>query len=105
MSTIETWAADVAYQPGSLVTHQGAVYQKLDDGDQSEPDGVAGGWQLLVTSNVAEYNAIAQSFASYEARVQAHQSKMTAAKRSAMGKLAALGLTADEINALGLATT
>lgn len=103
----ENWKQDKSYASGELVRHSGKVYCKSDDGDQSPPDSVPGGWVEVdpAHSNLAEFEAIANSFASYEARVQAHQSKMTAAKQSAMGKLAALGLTADEINALGLATT
>jgi hypothetical protein len=93
MSTIETWAADAAYQPGNLVTHQGVVYQKLDDGDQSPPDSIPGGWSALENSNVAEFNAIATSFSSDEERVRQH-------KADILAKLQAAGLRPDEVKAV-----
>jgi hypothetical protein len=93
MSTIKTWAADVAYQPGNLVTHQGVVYQKLDDGDQSPPDSVPGGWSPLENSSVAEFNAIATSFAGYEERVRQH-------KAGILAKLQTAGLNPDDVKAV-----
>jgi hypothetical protein len=93
MNTIEAWAADVAYQPGNLVTHQGVVYQKLDDGDQSPPDSVPGGWVIVENTNLAEFNAIATSFSSYEERVRQH-------KADILAKLQAAGLNPDDVKAV-----
>ena len=101
-STIEDWKQGQQYTQGTVVTHNGVTYQKLDDSDQSEPDAVGGGWQVLENSNVTEYNAIAQSLGSYEQRVIDHQKAVAAAKASAEAKLAALGLTAEELQAIGL---
>jgi len=38
------WSADAVYQPGDLVQHQGKLYRKADDKDNTEPDAVPGGW-------------------------------------------------------------
>lgn len=41
------WKAGEVYEPGTVVIHQGDRYLKLDDGDNSMPDAVAGGWEQL----------------------------------------------------------
>ena len=97
---IEDWKQDQQYSPSTVVLYNGVTYQKLNDGDNTEPDAVGGGWQVLENSNVAEYNAIAQSFSSHEQRVIDHQKAVAAAKASAEAKLAALGLTVEEVKAL-----
>jgi len=44
---IAEWQAGVDYDPGTVVIHQGNRYLKLDDGDNSEPDAIAGGWEQI----------------------------------------------------------
>jgi hypothetical protein len=44
---IAGWEAGVTYDPGTVVIHQGNRYLKLDDGDNSEPDAIAGGWEQV----------------------------------------------------------
>jgi len=44
---LDIWRPDVTYAPRSVVLHQGRRYLKLDDGDNSMPDTVDGGWELL----------------------------------------------------------
>jgi hypothetical protein len=75
MSKIEAWAPG-AYSHGDYVLHNGEVYVKVDDDDQSEPDNIAGGWELVPNTNVVEYNAIVEAFESYEAKKAAHRRKV-----------------------------
>ena len=98
------WTNSKTYTAGNVVVHQDKLYQKLDDGDNSPPDDVAGGWVEIPPerNNLAEYTAIEASLGSYEQRVKDHQAKVAAAKASAEAKLKALGLTVDELQALGL---
>ena len=98
------WTNSLRYAAGTVVIHQDKVYQKLDDGDNSPPDSVPGGWVEVPPerNNLAEYTAIEASLGSYEQRVKDHQAKVAAAKASAGAKLKALGLTVDELQALGL---
>lgn len=44
LKTTPQWDAGTTYQPGDVVQHQGKLYRKVDDGDNSEPDAVPGGW-------------------------------------------------------------
>jgi hypothetical protein len=92
------------YAPGEFVLHNDKLYQKLDDGDNSAPDDVPGGWGEIPKSNtnLDQYLAIEANFHSYEERRNAHQAKVAADKASAVAKLEALGLTVDELHALGL---
>lgn len=99
---MDIWKPGVTYPPGAVVEHQGTVYIKDNDGDQSPPDAVPGGWSVVHSPNLPEYEAIEASFASYEQRRDAHLAAMAAAKASAEAKLAALGLTKEELQALGL---
>jgi hypothetical protein len=39
------WDASATYAAGDLVTHNGIKYRKMDDGDNSVPDDVPGGWE------------------------------------------------------------
>ena len=98
------WTNSQTYTAGTVVVHQDKLYQKLDDGDDSPPDDIAGGWVEVPAerNNLAEYTAIETSLGSYEQRVKDHQAKVAAAKASAEAKLKALGLTVDELQALGL---
>ena len=98
------WTKSKSYTAGTVVVHQDKLYQKLDDGDDSPPDDVAGGWVEVPPerNNLAEYTAIEASLGSYEQRVKDHQAKVAAAKASATAKLAALGLTVEELQALGI---
>ena len=98
------WTNSQTYTAGTVVVHQDKLYQKLDDGDDSPPDDIAGGWVEVPAerNNLAEYTAIEASLGSYEQRVKDHQAKVAAAKASAEAKLKALGLTVDELQALGL---
>ena len=41
---IAEWQSGIVYDPGTVVTHRGSRYLKLDDGDNSMPDAVPGGW-------------------------------------------------------------
>jgi hypothetical protein len=90
---MDTWKQGDSYDPGTVVLHQGKAYTKLDDGDNSPPDAVPGGWQELETSNVAEYQAIEASFSSYEERKAKHQAEVRS-------KLAAAGLSEDDVKAV-----
>ena len=98
------WTNSKTYTAGDVVVHQDKLYQKLDDGDNSPPDDVAGGWVEIPPerNNLTEYTAIETSFGSYEQRVKDHKAKVAAAKASAEAKLKALGFTVDELQALGL---
>ena len=98
------WTQSQSYTAGTVVVHQDKLYQKLDDGDTSAPDGVAGGWAEIPPelNNLAEYTAIEASLGSYEKRKAKYQAKVAAAKASAEAKLQALGLTVEELQALGL---
>ena len=98
------WINSKTYTAGDVVIHHSKLYQKLDDGDSSPPDDIAGGWVEIPPerNNLAEYTAIEASLGSYEERVKDHKAKVAAAKASAEAKLKALGLTVDELQALGL---
>ena len=41
------WQDGTVYKAGDLVSHNGQVYCKADDGDNSEPGDVEGGWDAL----------------------------------------------------------
>jgi hypothetical protein len=98
------WTKSKSYTAGTVVVHQDKLYRKLGDGDDSAPDSVPGGWAEIPPerNNLAEYTAIEASLGSYEKRKAKHQAKVAAAKASAEAKLKALGLTVDELQALGL---
>jgi hypothetical protein len=81
------------YTEGTIVIHDNKVYKKDADDDNSPPDSVAGGWTEIKTTNLAEYQAIADSFNSYEARRDAHKQKV-------LSQLKAAGLSADEVKAV-----
>ena len=100
------WTKSQTYAAGTVVVHHDKLYQKLDDGDDSPPDSVPGGWVEVPPerNNLAEYTAIETSFGSYEQRVKDHKAKVAAAKASATAKLAALGLTVEELQSLFLLT-
>jgi len=65
---METWQPAHVYPPRTLVVHKGQVYRKLDDGDNTEPDNVPGGWELVQAENLTEFLAIHERFSTYEAR-------------------------------------
>lgn len=44
---VPAWSADHTYQPGDEVQHNGTLYRKDNDDDQSVPDDVAGGWSEI----------------------------------------------------------
>jgi hypothetical protein len=44
---VPVWSADHTYQPGDEVQHNGRLYRKDNDDDQSVPDDVAGGWSEI----------------------------------------------------------
>jgi hypothetical protein len=91
------WINSETYTPGDVVVHQDKLYQKLDDGDDSPPDDIAGGWVEvpLESNNLAEYTAIEASFSSYEERKAKYQAEVRQ-------KLAAAGLEpADVLAVLG----
>jgi hypothetical protein len=91
---METWnQTNAPYQAGVMVLHNGEAYRKLDDDDQTEPDTIGGGWELLQNSNVAEFQAIESAFSSYEQRVADHKAKVLA-------KLQAAGLSPDAVKAV-----
>jgi hypothetical protein len=93
--TIQNWQSDATYETNAVVLHNGEAYFKLDDSDQSEPDHIGGGWQLVPNSNATEYTAIEASFSSYEERKAKHQAEVRQ-------KLAAAGLEpADVLAVLG----
>ena len=75
---IPEWQPGVDYQPGTVVTYQGNVYQKLDDDDQSPPDDIPGGWKLVENTNLDQYNAIDQALGSFESRRDAHKADILA---------------------------
>jgi hypothetical protein len=39
------WNTATSYKAGDLVSHKGLSYRKLDDGDNTAPDSVPGGWE------------------------------------------------------------
>ena len=39
------WNTASSYKAGDLVNHKGLNYRKLDDGDNTAPDSVPGGWE------------------------------------------------------------
>ena len=80
----------------------GKVYSKDNDADQTEPDEHAGGWSVLPSADPLAFLAIQDSFADYEQRKAQHQQDVAAAKASAEAKLQALGLTVEELQAIGL---
>ena len=91
------WTKSKSYTAGDVVVHQHKLYQKLDDGDNSPPDDVAGGWVEIPPerNNLAEYTAIEASLSSYEERKAKHQAEVRK-------KLAAAGLEpADVLAVLG----
>jgi hypothetical protein len=45
--TATPWDANTAYKLGDVVTHNGGVFEKIDEHDHSEPDDVPGGWKRL----------------------------------------------------------
>ena len=90
---IPKWQRGVVYQPGVVVTYRGKVYQKLDDGDQSPPDNIPGGWKLIENTNLAEYNAIDRALGSFESRRDTHRAEVLA-------KLAADGLDPADVRAV-----
>ena len=47
LDVVPEWQPDIIYGPGDHVKHEGKVYLKDDDGDNSEPDDVPGGWSLI----------------------------------------------------------
>jgi hypothetical protein len=81
------------YTEGTIVIHDNKVYKKDADEDNSPPDSVAGGWTEIENTNLAEFQAIADSFNSYEARRDAHKQKV-------LSQLKAAGLSADEVKAV-----
>ena len=81
------------YTPGDVVQHQGKVYSKDSDGDDSPPDAVPGGWTEVVNHNLPEFEAIEASFNSYEQRKAAH-------KATVMAKLMKEGLNPDDVQAV-----
>ena len=90
---IPEWQPGVVYQPGTVVTYQGQVYQKLDDDDQSPPDDIPGGWVEITNDNHQEFEKIEASFNSYEQRKADHKAEVLA-------KLAAEGLNPDDVKAV-----
>lgn len=92
------------WSPGLVVEHNGKLYKKLDDGDNSAPDDVPGGWVEVPKdeTNISEYLTIEAQLSSFEARAKEHQEHLAAERASAEAKLKALGLTVDELKALGL---
>ena len=98
-----TWTAEVIYEPGEVVLHQGKMYAKLDDGDNTAPDAVAGGWQEVrdvQAEGLAEYQAIEASFSTYEERVKLHQAELALKRQQTIEKIKALGATDEDIAAL-----
>ena len=47
LDVVPEWMPDITYATGDHVKHEGKVYQKADDGDNSAPDSVPGGWDLI----------------------------------------------------------
>jgi len=89
------WINSKTYAAGDVVIHHSKLYQKLDDGDNSPPDDIAGGWVEVPPerNNLAEYTAIEASFSSYEARKAKHQAEVRK-------KLAAAGLDEADVKAV-----
>ena len=90
---IPEWQPGVDYQPGTVATYEGQVYQKLDDSDISPFDDTPGGWLLVENTNLHEYEAIDQALGSFESRRDAHKAEVLAA-------LEAEGLAADDVRAV-----
>ena len=90
---LEAWQNGVAYAPGAIVTHQGKVYSKDADSDQTMPDDQKGGWTELQDTNLQQYELIEASFNSYEQRVADHKAQVLA-------KLQAEGLNPDAVKAV-----
>jgi hypothetical protein len=99
---MNTWKQGDIYNPGAVVEHQGQAYRKSNDYDQTMPDDRAGGWELLQNNNLQQFEIIEAALGSYEQRRDAHLAAVAAAKASAEAKLKALGLTVEELQALGL---
>ena len=89
------WTNSQSYTAGTVVVHQDKLYQKLDDGDNSPPDDVAGGWIEVPPerNNLAEYTAIEASLSSYEDRKKAHRAAI-------LKKLTDAGLSPDDVKAV-----
>ena len=91
---METWKQGITYKSGEVVKHQGKLYQKADDGDNSAPDDVPGGWVAVSSeNNLAEFEAIETSFLSYEERKAKYQADVLA-------KLKAAGLDPAAVQAV-----
>jgi hypothetical protein len=90
---METWKHGKSYAPGTVVLHEGKVYRKDADGDDSPPDAVPGGWSELPNTNLSEFLAIEASFTSYEERKAKHQAEVRK-------KLAAAGLAEADVLAV-----
>ena len=102
MDNVTNWTSGKNYLTGSRVIHEGKVYEKLDDDDQSPPDDIGGGWlEILISKeSLDRYQKIVESFSTYEARVIQHQQQQAQAKQSALEKLNKLGITTEELEAL-----
>ena len=89
------WTNSQTYTAGTVVIHQGKLYQKLDDGDNSPPDDIGGGWVEIPPerNNLAEYTAIEASLSSYEDRKKAHRAAI-------LKKLTDAGLSPDDVKAV-----
>ena len=89
------WTKSKSYTAGTVVVHQDKLYQKLDDGDDSPPDDIAGGWVEIPPerNNLAQYTAIEASLGSYEERKAKHQAEVRK-------KLAAAGLEPADVLAV-----
>jgi len=46
-SAARPWDAVISYKLGDVVTHNGKVYRKSDESDNTEPDDVPGGWDWV----------------------------------------------------------
>jgi hypothetical protein len=81
---IPTWSQGI-YQPGDFVLHNGKVYRKDNDTDQTAPDDVEGGWSEVPAdqTNLAQYEVIAASFAGYEEKTRKHKEDVLAKLRAA----------------------
>lgn len=44
---LPVWQEGVVYDPGTVVIHRGSRYLKLNDGDNTMPDAVPGGWEAV----------------------------------------------------------
>ena len=99
---MKKYKAGTTYAPGEVVLSENKLYQKLDDGDNSAPDDVAGGWVEIPTAqtNLPEFLKIDSSFGSYEQRRDAAVRQRKADLASAEKKLLDLGLTSAEVDAL-----